>query len=166
MLWFQPPLRARRLKHEPALAVKPYSCPVALPDCVIAETAQWLLHYSDDWRLEMPIRIHSASFDAGGTPQWHPEFEVYLTRKPGSDRNPPNPEDRLKLTRAMRLVRKAAVREFEVLYRVMVLGLSVESTTAWLNERSIRGGHPERYEFRDTVVIIVSGVHKLREWAS
>ncbi len=59
----------------------------------------------------------------------------------------------------MRGLRKVAPRQYEVLYRIMVNGESIETTTSWLNARAIRGGHPERYRPGDTLVILQSSIN-------
>jgi hypothetical protein len=140
-----------------------------LTDSVLAQTARHLAVYAADWQTEVPSRIHSGAVDAGGAPEWHPEFARWLTRTdrphdPRDDRYR-NPENRLRVTRAMRAIRRAAPREYEVVYRVMCLGDTVASTTRWLNERAIRGGHPERYRQKDTIAILVCGVSKIAAWA-
>ena len=82
----------------------------------------------------------------------------------------PTPENRLRTTRALRRLRKVAIREFEVVYRVMVLGNSIEDTTIWLNARAERNGIPlpigksVHYSEKDTSCILLSGVDKMRDW--
>lgn len=140
---------------------------MGLPDAVLATTARWMSDFAADWRGEVPIRIHSSAIDSGGAPEYDGAFTRWLTRsdKPDDPRDQHrNPENRLRITRAMRALRRVAPREYEVVYRVMILGETVEQAAKWLNERAIRGGHPERYTRKDTVAIIVSGVDKLRAW--
>lgn len=120
------------------------------------------------WRGEIPMKIHSREIDRGGGPAYHPDFARWLTRSDSPDdprqQGERNPENRLRITRAMRALRKVAVREYEVVYRVMVLGETEQQTAIWLNERAIKGGHPERYRSKDVVAIVVSGIDKLKEW--
>jgi len=141
---------------------------MAIPDTVLQTTARWMSDFATDWRGEIPIRIHSHAIDSGGAPEYDATFARWLTRSDRPDdpraQNQRNPENRLRITRAMRVLRKVAVREYEVVYRVMVLGETIEQAAVWLNARSIRGGHPERYSRKDVVVIVVSGVDKLRAW--
>lgn len=110
------------------------------------------------WHEEIPVRIHSRSYDDGGNPQWHPEFSAWLL----GDR--PNSERRKRLTAAMRRLRKKSIREYEVAYRVIALGEHPENTAKWLNARASRNGKPERYSVYDTEVIICSAVDKLLAW--
>jgi hypothetical protein len=63
----------------------------------------------------------------------------------------------------MRNLRKVAPREYDVMRRAFT-GESVEQISEWLNERAIRGGHPERYSLKDTVVLLASGADKLAVW--
>ena len=42
----------------------------------------------------------------------------------------------------MRRLRRVAVREYEVAFRVMVLGERIVDTTRWLNERAARNHIP------------------------
>jgi hypothetical protein len=125
-------------------------------DPILAHLAHWLSIFAAEWHQDLPMHIHTRAIDSAGAPQWHEEFARWLTRD--GYNNPRNPDGRLRVTRAMRLLRKAAPRQYEVLYRIMVLGESIESTTAWLNARAIRGGHPERYRQGDTLVILQSSV--------
>jgi hypothetical protein len=126
------------------------------PDTVMRQTVHWLAVFAEDWHSEIPRRIHSREIDDGGAPQWHAEFARWLTRNHNSGYR--NPDSRLRLTRAMRYLRKISPRSYEVLYRVMALGHSLESVTQWLNERAIRGNHPERYRRGDSLAILQSGV--------
>ena len=73
-------------------------------------------------------------------------------------------EDRARLKAALKRLRERSLREYEVLYRILALGHSVNEVTEWLNERAIRGKHPERYRQRDTMVIVYAAVDKIHEW--
>jgi len=120
----------------------------------------WLGVFAAEWHEEIPLKIHNRQVDHAGAPQWSDEFARWLTRdRPEDDHGRRrNPEGRLRVTRAMRSLRKEAPRQYEVLYRIMVLGESVRSTTVWLNARAIRGGHPERYRPGDTLAILQSSI--------
>lgn len=138
-----------------------------LPQTVIEDTARWMGEFAAEWRNEIPTKIHGGGLDPGGAPEMHSEFWRWLTRndRPDDPRDVQrNPENRLRITRAMRSLRKQAPREYEVVYRVMVLGEHPSATAKWLTERAIKGGHPERYSPKDVVAICVSGVDKLRNW--
>ena len=120
--------------------------------------ARSLTMFKLEWHQEVPRQIHSREVDKGGAPQWSPEFAKWITRDDKPDGQKRNPDGRLRLTRAMRSLRKEAPRQYEVFYRIMCLDDSVEATTAWLNNRAIRGGHPERYRLGDTLAILQSSV--------
>jgi len=146
---------------------------MAIPASVLASTAYWLTRFSYDYRGESPGKIHNGTLSEDGTPQWHPDFARWLTAGGPIDTPRPEsrtPEDRLRTTRALRKLRSVAVREFEVVYRVMVLGDTVDDTTKWLNDRAQRNGIPlppgqtVHYRRKDTVAIIVSGIEKMRDW--
>ena len=139
---------------------------MALSEATLRRTAQWFTQFAADWREEIPLRIHTRGVDAGGAPEMHPDFLNYLDASYLSSlgRGRRNPDHRLRTTRAFRKLRKEAPREYEVLYRTMVLGEPVSETTRWLNERAIRGGHPERYTKTDTMVIVVAGVDFVHHW--
>lgn len=131
------------------------------PPDVITKMSHWLEIFAGEWHQELPQKLHGRELDDMGAPQWHPEFSRWLLRHETREERHGhrNPDGRLRVTKAMRGLRKEAPRAYEVLYRVMVLGASIESTTQWLNERAIRGGHPERYRNGDTLAIVQAGCH-------
>jgi hypothetical protein len=130
-----------------------------IPEAVLAKTARDLERFSNEWREELPNRIHGRGLDEGGAPAWHQDFERWLCRDGVALHG-----DRWRTTQAFRQLRRIAPREFEVLYRVVALGESVSQVATWLNERAISGGHPERYSFKDSLVILISAVDKLDAW--
>lgn len=124
---------------------------------VLEHTSKWMASLSIEWHEEIPLRIHSREFADDGSHQWHPEFAAWIgTRRPS--------ERRTRLTQAMRRLRKKSIREYEVAYRMIVLGEPIHQTTAWLNDRAIRNDVSDRYEIKDTQTIIVSAVDKLLSW--
>jgi len=131
------------------------------------QTAHWASWFAADWRREFPLQIHTSSIAADGSPEWHPDFTRWLT---GSKTHKRNDEQRLRTTRVMRRLRRVAVREYEVLYRILVLNERLEETTRWLNERAARnnvafpahrptGPH---YIDRDTLAIFIAGIDYAR----
>jgi hypothetical protein len=64
-----------------------------------------------------------------------------------------------------------AVREYEVLYRVLVLGERLEETTRWLNARAERNAVPfpphrpsgPHYTQKDTLALVIAGIDYARE---
>ena len=147
---------------------------VLIPEAVLVETARWMVDFRDYWHDELPTQIHSGALGAGGTPEWHPDFRRWLGvdyHGPRSDRKwAENPEPRVRTTRAFRKLRKKAVREFEVCYRIIILGEPIEGTCKWLNERAQRNdiplpeGSAVHYTMNDTLLLLVSGVGKLIQW--
>lgn len=129
----------------------------------IDETSRHLRRFIPEWRDEIPMRIHERGFAVDGTPAMTREFQAWLMR--GVEKRPDEDlsDTRLKLTRAMRKLRKIAPREHEAVWRILA-GASVADVCQWLNDRAIRHGHPERYSLKDTTVIVMSGVHKLAYW--
>jgi hypothetical protein len=125
----------------------------------LEHTAKWIPTLSSMWHEEIPIRMHMRAFDRSGNPEWHPDFANWLMGGGGQ-----NSERRSRLTQAMRRLRKRSIREYEVAYRVIVLGEHVGDTTKWLNARAERNGKSDRYSVADTEVIICSAVDKLLAW--
>jgi hypothetical protein len=147
--------------------------PYALPAEAEESMNQWIDFLSAHWKQEVPVKIHVRQLDAGGAPDWTPEFERWLDRGPEEGgkydsgaprRKPKNPELRLRATRAFRKLRKQNIREFEVLYRTVVLGHSIEDTSQWLTARAIRNEKPERYSYGATQILLFSAAHKVMTW--
>lgn len=138
---------------------------MSFPADVLHDTAYWARDFGARWQQEIPLRIHDRDVSPGGTPDWHPDFEKWLTRTEPS-RRPPTERDqaRLRTTRVMRRLRSVSPRAYEVLYRLLVLKDSIESTTEWLNERAIRNriplqpGAAVHYRRKDTVALIIAGI--------
>jgi hypothetical protein len=136
--------------------------PVTLPASVVSSTAFWLHQFATDWVLETPLRIHTRAIGDDGAPAWHHDFGDWLDGEVSNKQR--NPERRLRTTRAFRRLRRVAVREYEVLYRMVVLGNSVEQVADWLNERAIRNGKNDRYGRDAVLILVVSGVDKVVTW--
>jgi hypothetical protein len=141
---------------------------VTIPQSVLETTAKWMVDFRDYWHDEVPTKIHTAAFDSGGTPAWHSDFERWLGidwyGKRSDDRWERNPEPRIRTTRAFRKLRKKAVREYEVCYRIIILGEPISETAKWLNDRAIRNGKTDRYGILETMLILISGVGKMISW--
>lgn len=124
----------------------------------IQRTARWGAYFAETWNGEVPTRLHSASIGNDGAPRWNPDFEKWLTR---SERDQ---GEMFRTTKVMRRLRRAYIREYEVLYRVLLLREPVEETTRWLNERAERNGIPlpagrsVHYRPKDTLALLISGV--------
>jgi hypothetical protein len=137
-----------------------------IPAGVLRTTAFWFETFRADWIGEVPERIHSREVDAGGAPQWHPDFENWIC---SAERTIPetrlrSSDHKIRTTRAIRRLRRESVREFEVLYRTMVLGEPVRDTARWLSERAERNNKTDRYTVEDVLVMVVAGVDKVRAW--
>jgi hypothetical protein len=69
----------------------------------------------------------------------------------------------------MRRLRKYAVREYEVLYRILILGDSIDGVMVWLNERATRNdiplpeGKDVHYSEKDTWALFIAGVDFVRQ---
>jgi len=134
-----------------------------IPRHVVDTTGRHLQRFIPEWRDEFPMRIHERGFAEDGTPAMTGEFMRWLNRGITKRDDEDLSDTRLRLTRAMRRLRKVAPREHEALWLIL-RGQSIADVSRWLNERAIRLGHPERYSMKDTMVIVASGVHKLAFW--
>ncbi len=133
-------------------------------------TAKWAAYFADTWADSAPLRIHSATLGSDGKPSWHPGFLTWMEREEGrpSERKP---EDKQRTLRVMRRLRRVSVREYEVLYRMLVLRENLVDTTNWLNERA-RGnaiplpvGQVVHYREKDTLAILTCGIeYALHYW--
>jgi len=139
---------------------------------VMSDTAHWAGWFASDWKQEVPDRIHCAEVGLDGTPRWHPDFERWLTRDEVRRPNRRNGDQRLRTTKVMRRLRRVAVREYEVMYRVLVLGERLEETTIWLNDRAERNRIPHpphrpdgpHYIEKDTIALVVAGIAYAKEY--
>jgi hypothetical protein len=122
---------------------------------------KWVRILTTYWKEEVPTRIHMRQYDEGGAPEWNPEFARWIEYDRVRQKNP---EIRLRTTRAFRKLRKKNVREFEVLYRTVVLGHSVTDTAEWLTQRAIKNDKPERYTPGGVQVLLYSAAHKVMSW--
>lgn len=133
-----------------------------LPSVAVQKATRDLTRFQREWQGETPIRLHRRMPAADGTPDFTSEFIDWLNRERLSD-DALATDSKLRFTRAMRTLRKIAPREYDVMHRVLA-GHTTEAIRDWLNDRAVRGGHPERYSLKDTVVLIVSGADKLAAW--
>lgn len=140
---------------------------MSYPAEVLRDTAFWMVWFGQDLaKPEAPDRIHSHAIGRDGTPRWAPEFTKWLTRdeidRPKAD------DSRERTDRAMRKLRKSAIRAYEVLFRMLVEGESTSEVTRWLNKRAVRNGislPPGRdyhYNEHDTMAIVISGIEYLK----
>jgi hypothetical protein len=146
-----------------------------VPSDVLKVIDFWTREWSRMWREETPLRIHRplGQMDDGGAPAWDAEFERWIDR--GSEehgktstgrylRPRRNPDHRLRTTRAFRKLRKKNVREYEVLYRAVVMRHSASQTAEWMNERAARNGLTDRYTPTEVQILLWSAVDKALRW--
>jgi len=133
-----------------------------------------MVDFREYWHSEIPVKVHSGDLGIGGSPEWHPDFARWLGIDYYSERSDKNwdrnPEPRIRTTRAFRKLRKKAIREFELCYRVIILGDPIPDSMAWLNARAQRNNIPlpegkdVHYDITDTLMLLISGVEKLKAW--
>lgn len=138
---------------------------MAIPEDRLHFTVTWLWKLKGYWEDEIPLRIHSREIDDGGTNQWHPDFARWLLRTDLSDQRwRDNPEPRVRTTRAMRKLREKHPREYEVLYRVVILDHTIAETARWLTDRAIAHGKPERYDREAVIMYLLNGAEHTSSW--
>ena len=131
---------------------------------MLRQSEMLLRRFQAEFEKETPVRIHSGDIADDGAPQWHPEFVRWLTaRESQTDVFIPNPEHRLRTTRAMRKLRRSSVRSFEVVWRA--LGRErLEDTTRWLNARARKNniplpeGRTVHYRQKDALALLYAGL--------
>lgn len=143
-------------------------------------TALWCRIIADDWKIEVPLKLHRSHGDyaVDGTPEWTKEFADWLERdrhedRSREDRGPyQNSPQRIRTTRALRKLRKQAPQEFLVIYDLAVLNpitsdtnlpVALSAVARRLNERAITKGYPERYTRETVEILAFSAIHKLAE---
>ena len=131
---------------------------------VIKEAAHWGSFLGAEWIRDFPDRMHERGLVTDGTPQrWSSDFARWI--EGANDEG-----NRGRTTRVMRKLRRTAPREYEVMYRAMVLGQSFGEVTEWLNERALRNhiplpaGRPEHYRVKDAVALFIAGVEFARAY--
>ncbi len=151
----------------------------------IRRASFWIGQYRADWQRETPMKMHSWGVDSGhglGGPPFHPEFEHWLgqicfcgrppdpaTGERGCPsnpykKNPRNPDQRLRTTRAFRKLRKVAPREFDALYLLCAHQLTFRAVVDALNLRAIRLEKPEHYDEMGVLILLMSGLDKINSW--
>lgn len=110
---------------------------------------------------EVPLRIHCRETDAGGAPEWHPDFVRWIDAEREETSavhfyEPNHRQHPQRLKRAMRQLRRLAPREYDALYLMIALGYSWHGARAKMNEDNLRRGHPE-YSEAEFLILTVSG---------
>ena len=119
------------------------------------QTMYWASFFADEW--------------AGDAPHYWDLSLLYLLPSARTPRKESDEEARARTTKAIRQLRKASVREYEVLYRLLILGDSIEGVTSWLNERAVRNAIPledgkdVHYTEQDTWVLFIAGTDFVRQ---
>jgi len=138
------------------------------PDETMRQAAWWATWLGQDWRGEYPMKIHSGELSIDGSLEWHPDFIRWMNRSDG--RGQRNNDQRLRTTRVMRRLRRHSVREYEVLYRILIQGERFFEVTKWLNERAAKNDIPfpphrkdgPHYLERDTIALFIAGIDYVR----
>ena len=132
------------------------------PDDVMRQTAQWVTWFASSWRQDVPLKIHSGAIAEDGTREWHPDFTKWMSDDHINQRT----------KRAFKRLRRSAVREYEVCYRIIALGDRIDSTTEWLNERAARNDIPypkhrpdgPHYSRKDTLALLIAGLSYAKQY--
>lgn len=138
----------------------------AFPDNIMRNTARWARLFSQEWRSETPLRIHSGKIAPDGSPDWHPDFVRWMSLSESERRRSSQPKKNYRTSAVMRKLRRVAPREYDVAYRVLYLGERLKETTIWLNERAARNGipYPEHrpdgphYSEKDALALLIAAV--------
>ena len=125
---------------------------------------------------EVPIRIHSREIDAGGAPEWHPEFLKYLEWScncTGSAHDPTCPAlrptryrasnhkmHRHRLQRALRQLRIIAPAECDIVTLIVKHGLTYEQARDRINEGRNRRSQ-KSYSHDEFLILTIAGCSKL-----
>lgn len=115
------------------------------------DLAHWAAWFSVEWRPD--VRYEGK--------EWLPDFAQYLDEDQRKQRT----------KRAMRRLRRSSPRQYEVCFRVLVLGERIDDTTAWLNERAQRNCIPypshrpegPHYTRKDALALLMAGIAFAKE---
>ena len=160
--------------------------PAIVTEEEIRHTQRWLGQWAKDYRGEIPTRIHDSKpgqhFGLGSAPPFAPEFIGYIgklnCKNPhckhcredlpiyleGQEYRARHSDQRTRVTRAFRKLRRAAPMEFDVLYLAVMHGLSVAEIAEKLTARAVAGGHEERFNVAAITLLAVAGVDKVAQW--
>jgi hypothetical protein len=139
-----------------------------------------------DYQGEIPRRIHASHhgqhYGLGAAPPFAPEFERWMDRLhcgdprckhcgedlpvyiEGHQYREKKRDERVRVTRAFRKLRRAAPLEFDVLYMAVMGGHTIAEIAEKLTERAISKNKPERYDSHAVTVLVVLGVDKVSAW--
>jgi hypothetical protein len=129
--------------------------PLPLP--ALAEANRWATSISRAWARLKP------ELPEVGAHRWHADMAGWLE-------GTADDLDRATLARVMQQLRRAAPREYDVLYRTLLLGEGFEEVAVWLNERAQRNGIPlpdgsdTHYQTKDAVALFEAGITFVRTY--
>ena len=127
---------------------------VPLPADLLNDAAQWA-QFLEGWARLVSHTDHPAQ------QRWRDEIEHWTEISIPA-------ESRDRAVRVMGKLRHAAPREYDVLYRALVIGESFEEIAQWLDTRakrlgiSLPEGQTEHYVVKDATALFVAGVFYVR----
>jgi hypothetical protein len=130
------------------------------PQQTLRETEFWARQFASQWASDFPTQMDTREIGDGGSPRWRADFSRWITNAPD--------EQRSRVAQVMRQLRSRVPREYEVAYRVLILGESFEEVTKWLNERAQRNniallpGRDVHYRVKDALAIFVMAIDYVR----
>lgn len=152
----------------------------------VLNTQRWLTRLGSDYRGEVPSRIHDTKpgqhFGLGSSPPFAPEFISYIGKLNCKDPNcrgcredlpiylegeeyrAKHSDQRTRVTRAFRKLRRAAPLEFDVLYLAVMHGLPAAEIAEKLTSRAASRGFDETYDITSVTILAVAGVDKVQAW--
>ncbi len=133
-----------------------------ITDAQREHTNTWLGQFRGFYLDDTPVRLHSRDLDGDGKPMWSAGMRRRMQATDRRERVEDGPEESsIRIRRAMKRLRNRSWWEYIVLYRVMVLGESLDSVTDWLNSepRPFPQVTPAK-----TQVIVYAAVDKVYAW--
>ena len=147
---------------------------------------EFLGRWGQMYREEIPSKIHKQQhgqhYGLGASPPFADEFVRYIGRltckrencKPCREDLPvyleaeeykaKHSDERTRITRAFRKLRRAAPLEFDVLYMAVMHGQTVAQIAESLTARAERLGHEDRYDTTGVTILAAAGVDKVAAW--
>lgn len=153
----------------------------AIPATKRKQYAYWLSEYRQDWRGEVPTRLHEkGTFGLGSAPPFSSEFIGYVgfieCKQPGCShcakqrarvhrqKHFRHDDSRYRTSKAFRKLRSVAPREFDALYMYCVLGFTTFDIARSMNEEMARKQKDERFFPESIALLLYSGVDKAMGW--
>ena len=149
----------------------------SIPKTELHRAAFWLQSLGEDWRGDIPMRVHEKSTTTEGTLSFSPEFVGYIgyleckmpdcpecRKQRAQQKNAEgwrNPEARRRATRAFRKLRRVAPREFDALYLYCINRMTITEIARALNQRAMRIKKEDRYDSVAVFLLLFSGIDKV-----